>query len=267
MTNSYIPATLTNILGEADSVDLDVLVDYITDSGAGRISLDRETFTRLVEAKNSQFYGVEERLIIERELRRFGGNTVANLVRDVKSWFGGGTSTSNTASDELGVSYDEIVRDVAKHLNVKFDKYAGTPQVEDGLLKALLVSSFEKMSAEEREAVLKDLNIPDAKELAKRSIAAIGSGIFAATLTSAMTFHLSRYVAGGTVAALLGRGLTLGAASIVARPVAVFAGPIGWAVTGAWALADMSSPAYRVTVPCVVQIAYMRQKALMKATV
>jgi uncharacterized protein YaaW (UPF0174 family) len=78
-----------------------------------------------------------------------------------------------------------------------------------------------------------------------------------------MAYHLSRSVAAASVQALLGRGLAIGATAVIARPIAVLAGPIGWAVTGAWALADMASPAYRVTVPCVVQIAYMRKKAQM----
>jgi len=34
-----------------------------------------------------------------------------------------------------------------------------------------------------------------------------------------------------------------------------------------WTLADLSSPAYRVTVPCVVQLAYMRQKMINKSKV
>lgn len=264
MTDSLTPATLNEILRDADNEDLDVLVDYITDSGEGRISLDDRVCALLLKAKRAQFYGSEDRQIIERELRYFGGNTVANLFREVKNIFGGTDTTTSSTDASAAVSYDEIVRDVAKHLKVKFDKFAGTPQVEDGLLKTLLVSSFEKMTPDEREAVLNDLNIPDAKDLALRSMAAIGSGIYAASLTSSMAFILSRHVAGGTVRALLGRGLTFGATSFVGRPIGVLAGPVGWAVTGAWALADMSSPAYRVTVPSVIQIAYMRKKSQMK---
>jgi len=265
MTVTPTPATLTEILREADTDDLDVLVDYITDSGEGRITVANDVCTQLTNAKKAQRYGAEDRFIIEREFRLFGGNTVANMLRDVKGFFGGSSAPAGSTDGVSAISYDEIVRDVAKHLKVKFDKNATTPQVEDGILKTLLVTSFEKMLPAERESVLSDLGIKDAKELAKRGMAAIASGLFAATLTSAMMFHLSRYVAGGTVAALLGRGLAVGAVSFVAaRPIAVFAGPIGWAVTGAWALADMSSPAYRVTVPCVVQVAYMRLKAEMK---
>jgi len=267
MSYPYKPASLSTILLNADTEDLDVLVDYITDSGKGRISLDNEICAKLVKAKDNVDYGVDARKLIESELRRFGGNTVANLLRDVKSLVGGFGPLFGSAPDtaENAVAYDEIVRDVAKHLKVKFDTYAGTPEVEDGILKSLLIASFEKMTAAEREQVLKDLDIPDAAALAARGATAVGAGILAATLTSAMAYQLSSIVAMSTMRALLGRTLTMSAASIVARPITILAGPIGWAVTGAWALADMASPAYRVTVPCVVQIAYMRNKARMQA--
>ncbi|MNH46242.1 hypothetical protein D3C79_1089360 [compost metagenome] len=44
--------------------------------------------------------------------------------------------------------------------------------------------------------------------------------------------------------------------------MAVLTGPIGWVVTGAWTMVDIASPAYRVTIPAVIQVAALRQKAL-----
>lgn len=258
MTKSNIPATLTEILGTADKPDLDVLVDYITDSGEGRVALDNDVCARLSAAKVAPAYEPGDVALIEQELRQFGGNSVANLVRSMRGGIGALFGGAGAAES---VSYDEIVRDVAEHLKVKFGKYAGTPEVEEGILSSLLVASFEKMSPEEREQVLEDLGVSDAAEVAKRGAAAISAGIAAAAISSAVGFQLSRMVAAASVKALLGRGLVLGTTSFVARPVMVLAGPIGWAVTGAWALADMASPAYRVTVPCVVQVAYMRRKA------
>jgi len=258
MASSNSPATLAEILRGADIGDLDVLVDYITDSGKGRMALDKDVCAQLLNAKSAQAYGPKERMLIESELRQFGGNTVANLMRNMRGLLG-----SLTSSQMAAVPYDEIVRDVAEHLKVDFDKYAGTPEVEDGIMNFLLVASFEKMKPDQRELILNDLGVPGAADLAQRSAAAIGAGIAAAALSSVMAYHLSRSVAAASVQALLGRGLAIGATAVIARPIAVLAGPIGWAVTGAWALADMASPAYRVTVPCVVQIAYMRKKAQM----
>ena len=59
---------------------------------------------------------------------------------------------------------------------------------------------------------------------------------------------------------LTGRGLTIAANAALTKWLSVFAGPIGWAVTALWTVIDIAGPAYRVTIPAVIQIAYMRQK-------
>ena len=59
---------------------------------------------------------------------------------------------------------------------------------------------------------------------------------------------------------LTGRGLTIVANAALTKWLSVFAGPIGWAVTALWTVIDIAGPAYRVTIPAVIQIAYMRQK-------
>ena len=42
------------------------------------------------------------------------------------------------------------------------------------------------------------------------------------------------------------------------RAFAVLTGPIGWILTGIWTAFDIAGPAYRVTVPCTIIIAYLR---------
>ena len=36
-------------------------------------------------------------------------------------------------------------------------------------------------------------------------------------------------------------------------------GPVGWVLTALWTLLDIAGPAYRVTIPAVIQITYIRQ--------
>jgi len=44
MHNNFLkPAGLSQLLAQADVADLDVLVDYVTDSGKGRVSLNNAT--------------------------------------------------------------------------------------------------------------------------------------------------------------------------------------------------------------------------------
>jgi uncharacterized protein YaaW (UPF0174 family) len=58
----------------------------------------------------------------------------------------------------------------------------------------------------------------------------------------------------------LGRGLSYAANAGLTRWLSIFAGPIGWALTAVWTAIDLAGPAYRVTIPAVIQIAYMRAK-------
>ncbi|MNG29300.1 hypothetical protein D3C84_1147080 [compost metagenome] len=65
------------------------------------------------------------------------------------------------------------------------------------------------------------------------------------------------------MSSLVGRGVVLAGGAGLSRGLAVLAGPVGWAITGLWTAFDLASPAYRVTVPCVIQIGHMRQKMLL----
>jgi uncharacterized protein YaaW (UPF0174 family) len=62
--------------------------------------------------------------------------------------------------------------------------------------------------------------------------------------------------------ALIGRGLSFAGNAALTRTMAVLTGPIGWAITGIWTAIDIASPAYRVTIPAVIQVAALRQKYL-----
>ena len=64
---------------------------------------------------------------------------------------------------------------------------------------------------------------------------------------------------------LIGRGVVLAiGSSALSKGLAVLAGPLGLAIPGIRAVFDLASPAYRVIVPCVIQIIHMRQKMLLK---
>ena len=85
--------------------------------------------------------------------------------------------------------------------------------------------------------------------------AAIRLGGFAA-------YQLALIVANAVARQVLGHGLRLAANAGLARVMGVLAGPIGLAITILWTILDIAGPAYRVTIPCVLQVAYMRQKNL-----
>lgn len=257
------PGNFSLLLAQADVADLDILVDYITDNGEGRISLNNDVCARFVKCKERKSYSEEDRMRIGREIRGFGGNTLTNVYRDVRSSLPFGSMLDKVLPDiDATISYDEIVKDVASHLKVPFDKNEDVLVVEGGILRKILRDSFERMSPAERATVLKELNVADLGMLGPAASAAL---IAAGRAGGFATYKLALVVANGVSKALLGRGLPFVVNAAAARTVGIVLGPIGWVVTGVWTLADMASPAYRVTVPCVVQIAYMRQKAIVEA--
>ena len=213
--------------------------------------------------KERRVYSEFDRGLIGQEICAFGGNTLTNAYRDVRNKIPFGTLLDKVLPDvDTTIAYDEVVMDVASHLKVAFDKKDDILVVEDGILRKFLRDSLEKMSPEERSTVLKELNVSDLSMLKPAAGAAF---VAAGRMGGFPTYKLSLIVANAVSKALLGRGLPLAVNATLAGTIGVLLGPIGWVVTGVWTLADMASPAYRVTVPCVIQIAYMRQKAIFEA--
>lgn len=59
----------------------------------------------------------------------------------------------------------------------------------------------------------------------------------------------------------IGRGMAAFATgSVLSRSLSVLTGPIGMAITAAWTAYDVAGPAYRVIVPAIIYIAYLRRK-------
>lgn len=257
------PESLELLLGQSEASDIDILVDYITDKGEGRITLSSDTCKRLVTCKAQGAYSAADRAVIAEEIRRFGGNTVANLFRDARNAIPWGSMLDTILPDAASaVPYSETVRDVASHLKVPFQKDSDVLVIEDGLLRKILRDSFDKMSADEKKKVLEELNVTDLSLLKPAASAAL---IAAGRYGGFATYKVALIIANSVAKTILGRGLPLAANAMIGKTLSLLMGPVGWVVTGLWTVADMASPAYRVTVPCVIQLAYMRQKAIAAA--
>lgn len=229
---------LHGLLVFADDGDLDILVDYITDNGAGRISLSDDACLTLLSAKNKGAYSEAERNLISDEIRRYGGNTLVNLFR------------------RDGVNYSEVVRDVATRLKVPFEKDENDVVVEEATIRHLFAYSLEKMTPEDRNKLLDELNVTDVK---------VGGSVSALTIALGKaggftTYKIAVIVANAAAKAILGHGLSVAGNVVLTRTLSVMLGPVGWIISALWTAFDLGSPAYRVTVPCVIQIAYIRQK-------
>lgn len=176
--------------------------------------------------------------LIADEIRLFGGNTFANLVR------------------REGVSYKEVVCDVADYLKVSYNKSSNVERIENLINQKIFEDSLEKMSDEEKANVLKDLgikNIPVGAGAVMIMQALIKVGGFT-------PYKIAVTVANAMAKFLFGRGLAFAANAALAKILSVFAGPIGWGISSIWMAIDIAGPSYKTTIPCVIYVAMLRQK-------
>lgn len=233
-------------LGAMKSEDLDILVSTLTHDKDGEKRWS-EMLT-ISEVYKRHYPNHQEYLgeIID-ELQRFGGNTFINILRG------------------RGVYYREILCDVCDKCKVNYNENSKVKRIEELLLQKILKDSLEKMSKEDLEKLSRELGLDKTRNignLAKGNLAtmimqsAIQAGGFA-------SYKIALFVANAVAKQMLGRGLTLAANATLTRTMSVFAGPLGWALTALWTAWDFAGPAYRVTIPAVIQVAYLRQKKYM----
>lgn len=237
---------LTDLVIQASPDDLSILADHITAKGEGRISLSKEACEVLTAASLNRNFPVETRALISEELSKFGGNTIANFFRR-------GT----------GVSYREIVCDVADHVKATYSKNSSIDRIEMAILETLLEKTVSDMTRADREKLFNEYGVKGAVGTGPAAWAAL---IAAMRLAGNGAYQTAVLVANATATAFLGRGVAVAGTSVgFGRILGFLTGPIGWALTAAWSAYDLASPAYRVTVPCVIHIAYMRQKSMINS--
>lgn len=237
--NDLIPLIRT-----AEPDDLSILVGYLHDTHNEDLS-SVPGFKELNPRASEKIYDGDHRLYaddISAEIQRYGGNSFANVFRGGK-----------------GVPYVEILHDVADQLKVNYNNSSNVGTIESQIQIKVLTQAYEKMSEEERRELLKELGVGGVSVPAALPVAAIQGAI---RLGGFAAYRLAVIVANSIARAILGRGLSLGINAALTRSIGAFVGPIGWAITAVWTLVDLAGPAYRVTIPCVLQIAYMRQKAM-----
>ncbi|MEQ4973750.1 YaaW family protein [Enterobacter cloacae] len=215
---------LVQLLLNADKGDIDLLIDYVTNTGKFGFSMSDNVKAVLQDAKRQDIPDEETLRLLVRELQHFGGNTFVNLFR------------------RNGVSYSEIVDDVASHLKMKVPAAASVEEKEALIINCVFTSSWKKMSDDERRQIMRDM------------------GINGSASMDIPVWQRAALVANGLAQTTAGKVLPLIAGLGIGRVLGVLTGPVGLAITGLYAAYGISNPAFRVTLPCVVQIAWIRLK-------
>lgn len=215
---------LVQLLLNADKGDIDLLIDYVTNTGKFGFSMSDNVKAVLQDAKRQDIPDEETLRLLVRELQHFGGNTFVNLFR------------------RNGVNYSEIVDDVTSHLMVKVPATASVEEKETLIIDCVFTSSWKKMSDDERSQILRDM------------------GINGSASMDIPVWQRAALVANSLAQTTAGKVLPLIAGLGIGRVLGVLTGPVGLAITGLYTAYDISNPAFRVTLPCVVQIAWIRLK-------
>lgn len=226
-------------LGKLNNEELEVIVKILTtdEDGSSRMT---ETLTSSDEYKKySSNYSKYWQRIAE-EIQTFGGNSFANMFR-------GG-----------GVKYEEILKDVCDKMKVNYNDKSSTQTIEQNLLMKVLENSISQMNEEELKEALKSVDIQTTSITDFKGQA--GTMLLQAMIKQGgfKSYQIAVIIANAVSKAILGRGLTFAANSSLTKAMSVFAGPIGWAITGIWTAIDLAGPAYRITVPIAIEIACLR---------
>lgn len=237
--NIYISNDDLSFLSKARDEELKDLVNCLI--------FDKDNEKRYTETLSSseeyKKYGHEYSrywLRIVEELELFGGNTLANVFRLGK-----------------GVSYKEIVQDVAKELKIKFNSSDTAEEIENKLILKVFEDTWKNFSLEDKKKFISEMGFSD-KDLTAQGVTAAVQ--FCLKMGGFNTYKLTVIVVNAVSRAILGRGLTFAANATVTKGLSLFIGPIGWAFTGVWTLIDIASPAKRVTIPAVFYIALLRKQ-------
>ena len=227
-------------LGQCTSKDLGDLVYCITHDKDGSARLTEElTATAVYKRHNPDHHQYWE--LIAAEIQCFGANSFATIFRGGK-----------------GVPYKEVLIDVCEKMKVNFNKESSVEVIEQNLLMKILKDSLEKMSTAEVRQLAESLGVKNFNVVTAETLVGGFQTIF--KMGGFKSYQLTVIIVNAVMKALIGRGLSFAATGTLMRAASVLTGPIGWAITGIWTAVDLAGTAYRVTIPAVIQVAFLRQK-------
>lgn len=221
--------------------DLRSLCDILTHNNKGEIRLSEQltgsdSYMRCYPNNMHEMW-----TDIAAELQKFGGNTFANLFR-------GGT----------GISYDSILHDVCKKVEVNLPSLISVEEAERMLLMKYFEKAINMMDFDLLCKLSAEIDVEPKNYNKQMLVTAI---LIALRQSGGKLFGPVIYFIGSNIGKILvSRGLYYAFGGTLGRAIGILTGPIGWAITAGWLAYDIASPAYRVTVPAVLMVACMRVK-------
>lgn len=224
-------------LSSCENEDLRVLCDILTHDRLGNIRITEQLTSTDEYNRNypeDMLFLVPQ---ISNELLKYGSNTLATFWHNEPD------------------SYQTVLRRVCKQMDVRTMEQDSVTKMEHNLLTTLCQDTLNKMSERELRLLANENGIPD-KRLTRQALTA---ALLMAVRTSRVVLtRITARVIQYIVEIITVRGVATAGIETATRAVGGALGPIGWIALGAWTVYDITSPAYRVCVPAVLQVAYMR---------
>jgi len=231
---------ITLLINISDNDEIQTIVDYIVKANLGGSIISNENYKKSINQHQDESY----RILIEEEIIKFGNKSILNL-------YNRGTS-----------DYFSIVCDIADRFGAKYSKQDRISDVELSIILAILANAWQKMSKENRKYFIDVLEI--SSKLSKKIPSSLPfSAVQSAVETSgAAAFNVIFIVANAVSKTLLGRDLPIHKGSKIAPVRSSFVVPIGEVINDIWESLNLAGPAYRLTIPCAIHIALLRQQNL-----
>ncbi|CNG42141.1 DUF3944 domain-containing protein [Yersinia intermedia] len=227
------------LLGLCSNEELQLLVSILTTDPRDGDTRWTESLTGTSEycllAPNHRCYWQ----LIAAEFQRYGANTLMSLARLGQ-----------------GVVYREILEDVCDKLDVNYNTKSSTETIELSLLMKVLEKSLDQMTQENLVAFSRSMQL----DLTNPTPQLILIAVQAAIRTSSLAALELATVLSASVITSLGGIATWGTVVVASRALSVIAGPVAIALSSAWMISDITGPAYRVTIPACIIVAWLRQQ-------
>ncbi|MGN0257556.1 MAG: DUF3944 domain-containing protein [Bacteroides sp.] len=237
---SMTPDKNLSFLQYAENNDLRTLCDILTlnNKGEFRVNEKLSDTDSYIECYPDNMAGMWKD--IAYELQSFGGNTFMNVF----------------SRHGRGPEYESIVNDVCRKVGVKVPRHAECEQMESLLLEFFCKKALDRMSEEELRSLCEELGITAKNKVTRTAMIAaiiatrkVSTRAYVFVLQTIMSF-LERFILGRMTIVLTG--------GLLSRSLSILTGPVGMALLTGYTLWDLAGPAYRVTIPAVLQVAMMR---------
>ena len=212
----------------------------LTDDRALKAGLEK------LEKKNTKANRQALNEILEKEIRYLGSSDVAYFVRQ---WTG----------SEAGVTFQEIIRDVAKALKIEVSRIGTEREMLEDLVQKYATKQFASLPDEEKQKMLEALGVERerAASFIKKSAGVFALPMLIEAFGSLVVNGLIKNVIFGLIAKVIGTQLAMRLFNFIIGRFpwwVAWIGPVAWSVSIGWTAFDIQGPAYRKTIPVVLYL-------------